>query len=209
MFTYCHHQHPFAYLRRIRLLCHGDLGFRPPPSDKCQNHQRCNSSQGYQSLWHKKRFPPARSLLVKSRGNPSPHPLPVVLTWIRDRHRIQCSEHGFDTRQLLAAFGAFLQVRSYKLALLYLAVAVADQLFFRPVFHPSIPIARASFPSRNGVNARRNFCTARKTVFFFAIEIEFSPAAISSIMQPSQCRITIAVLPAGLSSSSPGCSRSP
>src|SRR5690242_10702921 len=122
-----------------------------------------------------------RLLFLKFRSNPLPHPLPIVFSGVRNRHCIQRTEHGFNARQLLAAFGAFLQVRRDSLALVCLSVAVRDQFFFRPVFHPSVPIARASFPSRTGFKARLSFCTARKTVFFVAFELDFSTAAISSI----------------------------
>src|SRR5260370_27288172 len=133
---------------------------------------------------------------------PFPISLTVVSPRMRNRHRIQRSDHRLDAGQFRAAFGAFLQVRGDSHALFRLTVPIPDQLFFRSVFHPSVPIARASFPSRNGVKARRNFCTARNTVFFVAFEFDLSTAAISSIPQPSQCRITIAVLSARLHAAS-------
>src|SRR2546430_6166028 len=77
------------------------------------------------------------------------------------------------------------------------SLAIRNQLFFRHVFHDSVPIARAcALVSTTGCSARRNFCTARKTVFFVAFELDFKTPAISSIPQPSQWRITKAVLSA-------------
>src|SRR5205814_8783681 len=73
--------------------------------------------------------------------------------------------------------------------------AVGNQLFFRHVFHDSVPIALACVPlPTKGCKARRNFCTARKTVFFAAPELDFRTCAISSMAHPSQCRITKAAL---------------
>src|SRR6266513_1793746 len=111
--------------------------------------------------------------------------------------RVQCRQHGFDSFQLRAAFFTGRQMLRNQRSLLGHSLAIRNQLFFRHVFHDSVPIARAcALVSTKGCKARRSFCTARKTVFFVAFELDFRTSAISSIPHPSQCRITKAVLSA-------------
>src|SRR5262249_5054779 len=116
------------------------------------------------------------------------------------RHRIQHCEHFFEPRQFRLAFGTVFQVCRHRLASLLVTLVVCKQLFFRRVFHSSVPTARAApRGSIKGFSANRHFCTARYTVFWLALVFVSNTAAISSIPHPSQCRITTAVRSGGVS----------
>src|SRR5215472_6251436 len=119
----------------------------------------------------------------------------IVVARIGHGQGIERSEYRFDAFELRPAFFASRQVLRNHSALGGHAFLVSNQLFLGHVFHDSVPIALACVPlPTKGCKASRNFCTARKTVFFAAPELDFRTVAISSMAQPSQCRITNAVL---------------
>src|SRR5207245_6685138 len=177
-----------------------------PARKKRIRQQRRSRAYRDQSSRRKPCFPPTCPFLVKTLRKPlrdlPPHFRPVLFAWIGHWHRVQGLKHRFNAIQFHAAFAAFLQVRRNRVACFHFAFSVCKQFFFRYVLHDSVPTALAvPRPCANGFSACRNFCTARNTVFFVALVFDFSTAAISSIPQPSQCRITIAVRSAGLNAS--------
>src|SRR5215467_12246769 len=140
-------------------------------------------------------LPPPRWPLRQTRRNLLPHVPPIIVAGVRHWERIQGREHSFDSFQLRPALFASRQVLSNQGPLSGHAFFVCNQLFLGHVFHDSVPMALTCVPlPTKGCKASRNFCTARKTVFFAAPELDFRTSAISSIAQPSQCRITNAVL---------------
>src|SRR5690242_274001 len=140
-------------------------------------------------------LPPARRPLRQARGNLLPYMPAIVVARIGHWQRVERCEHRFDAFQLRAAFLASRQMLRNDGALGGHAFLVSNQFFLGHVFHDSVPIALACVPlPTKGCKASRNFCTARKTVFFAAPELDFRTSAISSMAQPSQCRITNAVL---------------
>jgi len=83
-------------------------------------------------------------------------------------------EHRLDSLQLSAALFAGGQVLGNCRSLFGDSLTVSNQLFFLQVFHDSVPIARACvLVPTMGCSARLSFCTARKTVFFVAFELDF------------------------------------
>src|SRR6266481_3690300 len=140
------------------------------------------------------RLPPCFRSLGQPRSNLLPNAAAVVRAGIRDRQRIESGEDRFDALELLATLVAGGEMFRDRGALLNDALAICNQFLFGHVFHDSVPIARACVlvPTK-GCSASRSFCTARKTVFFAALEFNFKTAAISSMPHPSQWRITKAV----------------
>src|SRR5215469_3029204 len=201
MLPHRNHQHAFAYLARLRLLDHRTHGPGFPSQIKCKQHQRRYGSDKRQPPRFQESCPPLRLPILEPQSDLLPYPPLKLLSWFRHGRSTHRRIHLLDLFHLRPALRTLPQMRCNRFAFLGLAIPVGNQFFFRSVFHPSVPIARA-FPSRKGSSARRNFCTARKTVFLVAFEFDFSTLAISSIPQPSQCRMTIAVLSAGLSVSS-------
>src|SRR5690242_921045 len=119
----------------------------------------------------------------------------IVVVGVGHGQCIERGEHSFDAFQFRAALLASGQMLGDNSALGGHALSVSNQFFLGHMFHVSVPIALACVPlPTKGCKASRNFCTARKTVFFAAPELDFRTSAISSIAHPSQWRITNAVL---------------
>src|ERR1051325_8956565 len=182
------------------LLLRGDVGARGispahPPRDEGSDQQRGHCAHSCQSSRFEPRLPPPRRPLRQARRNLLPYMPAIVVTRVGHRQGIQRCKHSFDAFKLRPAFFASRQVLRDDSVLGSHSFAVSNQFFFRHVFHDSVPIALACVPlPTKGCKARRNFCTARKTVFFAAPELDFKTCAISSMAQPSQCRMTNAVL---------------
>src|SRR5262249_54455287 len=133
--------------------------------------------------------------LRQARRDLLPNMPSIIVARIRHRQGVERCEHSFDALELCPAFFASRQVLRNDSALGGHAFLVSNQFFLGHVFHDSVPIALACVPPpKKGCRARRNFCTAQKRVFFAAPELDSRTAAISSIAQPSQCRMTKAVL---------------
>src|SRR6266478_10234872 len=206
MLTHGNHQHTFPNFARVQHVVIALLRYGNPARKKRNRQQRRSGAYRHQSSRRKPCFPPTCPLVRKTFWKPvrdlPPNFRPVFFAWIGHRHRVQRVKHRFNAIQFHAALAAFLQMRRNRVARLHFAFSVSKQFFFRYVFHDSVPTALAvPRHSANGFRACRNFCTARNTVFFAALVFDFSTAAISSIPQPSQCRITIAVRSAGLNAS--------
>src|SRR5467141_391628 len=167
---------------------------RNPPNKKRRNDQGHNRSSRAKPARLEPRLPPCLRSLRQSWRNLLPNAAAVVRAGIGDRQGIESGEDRFDALQFLATFVAGGEMRGDRGALLDDALAICNQFLFRHVFHDSVPIARACvLVPTQGCSASRNFCTARKTVFFAAPEFNFKTTAISSMPHPSQWRITKAV----------------
>src|SRR5215472_141016 len=197
-------QHPLTHLDGVSNIPYSGIArLAPLAREESYRQQRSHHPCDHEAPRHEQWLPPPRALFRQPRRNLPPHASTVVLARLGHGYRVQRAEHLFQLRQLRAAFPALLQMSGRRFAAFRIALPVSKQLFFRCVFHDSVPTARAApRGSTKGFSADRNFCTARNTVFFAALVFDFSTAAISSIPQPSQCRITIAVRSAGVSVSS-------
>src|SRR5256884_8480745 len=145
------------------------------------DQHRGHGCQCSQPLGFEPRLPPLGRFLRQARGNLLPYALSIVITRVWHGQRIECREYSFDSFQFRAALFANRQVPRHSSPLGGHSFAVGSHLFFCHVFHDSVPIALACVPlPTKGCKARRNFCTARKTVFFAAPELDFRTCAISS-----------------------------
>src|SRR6266851_3450410 len=197
------HQHALPHLFFVRDVVTGVASLGDPPGDKRRDNQRHNRARRREPPWLHPHLPPPNRFLRQPRRNLPPHPRPVIWSRLRHRKRIQRGQHRLDSFELPAALFTSREMFRNHRSLLGNPLAKRNQLFFRHVFHDSVPIARAcAFVSTKGCSARRNFCTARKTVFFVAFELDFKTSAISSIPQPSQSRITKAVRSASVRAAS-------
>src|SRR5580693_3443792 len=196
MLAHRHDKHAFPHLLRSRDgVAIAAAWLSNPPYEERRDDQGSHSTKRSQPSRFQPRLPPPHWPFRQPRRNLLPHAPPVIRTRIWNGKRIERREHGINSFHLRPAFVAVREVAGDLRALRGFSLAVGNQLFFSHVFHDSVPIARACRPrSTKGCSACRSFCTARKTVFFAAPEFDFRTAAISSIPQPSQCRITKAVL---------------
>src|SRR5262249_8974486 len=154
----------------------------------------CHRACDCQATRCEESFPPARAPLRQTWRNLPPYACAVVLARIGHRNRIERREHFFQSSQLRPALAALFEVRRHRLAALWLAFPESKHLFFLRMSHSRVtPAGAARRVSKKGASACRNFCTARNTVFLAALLFDFSTAAISSMPQPSQWRMTMAV----------------
>src|SRR5215472_2699941 len=194
MFANRYDENPLA-----NLFCAGHrrdgIGMLADASENERPEYDCGQgSRGNQSPRLQPNLPPPSALLGQLWRELLPDTEFVVFARVRHREIAKGTQHGFDALQFCATGTAVLEMRGDFAAAFWVAVVIRNQLLFRWMTHPSVPIALAcARPSRKGSSACRNFCTARNTVFFAAPEFDFSTPAISSIPRPSQWRMTNAV----------------
>src|SRR5258708_2935977 len=181
------HQHALPHLFFVRDVVTRVASLGDSPGDKRRYNQRHNRARRREPPWLHPHLPPPNRFLRQPRRNLRPHPPSVICSGFRHRQRIQRRQHRLDSFELPAALFTSREMLRNHRSLLANPLAKSNQLCFRHVFHDSVPIARAcARVSTKGCSVRRNFCTARKTVFFVAFELDFRTSAISSIPQPSQ-----------------------
>src|SRR5262249_39173453 len=113
---------------------------------------------GDQAARLKPHLPPASALLRQLRSELLPDAALVIFAGIGHREIAEGTKHRFNAFQFRAAVAAILQVRGDFFARCGIAVLVSDQLFFRWMIHPSVPITLAcGLLSRNGSRAWRSF----------------------------------------------------
>src|SRR5262249_36713509 len=169
------------------------------PHNERSEDNHCECADSNEAARSEERLPPTGMFFRKARRDSRPDALAIGFAWVRNGHGVHCGEDRFDFFERGTALGAGFKMRGEFFAAGAVAIVKCDELFFHWVFHfYSIPIARAVCrPSANGSSATRSFWTARKTVFFAAVVLDFKTAAIFSMPPPSPWRMTIAVRSAG------------
>src|SRR3984957_1083016 len=210
MVSHRHNQHAFANLRHARSRCSGVRLLCPATRDKRRNHDGRHRPHRYPASWFEPHAPATPGSFRKPRCDLLPHRASILQASLGNGEIVKRTEHSLNAFELGAAGSAARQMLGNGFALRSFPLSISDQLFFCQVFHSYVPLGSGAAPAAfacsapraptYGSKARRNFCTDRKTVFLAALVVDFSTAAISSIAQPSQWRITNAVRSEELSS---------
>src|SRR5271166_6536485 len=203
MVSHRHDENALTNLGHAWSRCSGVGLLGPTARDERGYHHGRHCSDGYPAARFEPHAPSAPGSFRKLRRNLLPDCAAVLRSSLGNWEIFQSAEDRFDAIELCAASGAARQMLGNGFALRRLPLSISNQFFFCQVFHSSVPLGSGAAPAAfarsvpraptYGSNARRNFWTDRKTVFLAALVVDFSTAAISSMAQPSQWRITNAV----------------